>query len=144
MGAQAHRGTLEDPGSLRRGAAQADGVIHCAFDHDFSNYAASCEKDRRVVEATGAELAGSDHPLVITSTIGMGSPGHEELAREDVLNLGYPNPRQASEIAGAALLEAGVNLLVMRLPQAHDTLRQGLVSPMIDLARTKGVSAYVG
>lgn len=144
QGAQAHRGTLEEPDSLRRGAEQADGVIHCAFDHDFSNFLANCEKDSRVIAAIGAGLAGSDRPLLITSGTGMGDPGHGEPAREDVFNLEHPNPRKMSEIAGAELLQAGVNVSVMRLPQVHDPVRQGLISPLLDIARAKGVSAYVG
>jgi nucleoside-diphosphate-sugar epimerase len=143
-GAEAHLGKLEDPDSLRRGAAQADGVIHCAFDHDFSNFLANCEKDHRAIEALGAELAGSDRPLVITSGTGMGSPADGGLAREDVFNLEHPNPRTASEIAGAAQFAAGVNVSVMRLPQVHDPVKQGLITFLIDLAREKGVSAYVG
>ena len=143
IGAEAHHGTLEDPDSLRRGAAQADGVIHCAFDHDFSNFVANCEKDRRAIEALGAELAGSDRVLVITSGTGMGSPGHGQIAVEDVFNPDHPNPRRASELAGAALLEAGVNVAVVRLPQVHDPVKQGLISPLVDVARAKGVSAYV-
>jgi nucleoside-diphosphate-sugar epimerase len=143
-GAQAHRGTLEDPDSLRSGAAKADGVIHCAFDHDFSNFVANCEKDMRVIEAMGAALAGSDRPLVITSGTGMGSPGHGQLAREDIFSLEHPNPRKASEIAGAAQLAAGVNVSVVRLPQVHDTVKQGLITPLVQVAREKGVSAYVG
>jgi nucleoside-diphosphate-sugar epimerase len=143
-GAEAHLGTLEDPESLRRGAAEADGVIHCAFDHDFSNFMANCEKDRRAIEALGAGLAGSQRPLVITSGTGMGSPGHGELAREDVFNPDHPNPRRASEIAGAALLAGGVNLSVVRLPQVHDPVKQGLITPLVEVAREKGVSAYVG
>ncbi|WP_458094267.1 SDR family oxidoreductase [Roseomonas sp. WA12] len=144
MGAQAHRGALEDTDSLRRGVALADGVIHCAFDHDFPNFVANCEKDRRVIEAMGAELAGSDRPIVITSGIGLGDPGHGELAREDVFNPAHPNPRRTSEIAGAELLEAGVNVSIMRLSQIHDTFRQGLVTPMVNAARAKGISAYLG
>ncbi|CAN7251147.1 SDR family oxidoreductase [Caulobacter sp. LjRoot300] len=143
-GAQAHRGSLEDPGSLRAGAAQADGVIHCAFDHDFSNFAANCQKDSRAIEALGSALAGSDRPLVITSGTGMGAPGDGRPATEDVFNLDHPNPRSASEITGAAALEAGVNVSVMRLPQVHDPVRQGLVTYTVAIARQKGVSAYVG
>ena len=106
-GAEVHRGTLEDLESLRSGAAQADGVIHCAFDHDFSNFVANCEKDRRAIEALGAALDGSDRPLVITSGTGMGNAAHGQPATEDVFNRDHPNPRIASELAGAALLAAG-------------------------------------
>jgi nucleoside-diphosphate-sugar epimerase len=143
-GAEAHRGDLEDLDSLRRGAAGSDGVIHCAFDHDFSNFAANCEKDRRVIGALGAALAASDRPLVITSGTGMGTAVAGQPATEDVFNPDNPNPRSASELAGATILADGVNLSVMRLPQVHDTVKQGLITPLIELAREKGVSAYVG
>lgn len=143
-GAEVHHGTLEDPDSLGRGAAQADAVIHAAFDHDFSNFAANCEKDRRAIAALGAALLGSDRPLLITSGTGVGSGGHGEPASEDVFNAAHPNPRIASEQAGNALLEAGVNVSVMRLPQVHTPLRQGLVTPLVAIARDKGVVAYVG
>ncbi|MEA3116447.1 MAG: hypothetical protein QOG58_6246, partial [Caballeronia sp.] len=106
-GAEVHRGTLEDPESLRSGAAKADGVIHTAFDHDFSRFVENCEKDKRAIAALGAALAGSDRPLIITSGTGMGSGGQGQLATEDVCNLSQPNPRIASELAANVLLEAG-------------------------------------
>jgi nucleoside-diphosphate-sugar epimerase len=143
-GAQVHRGTLEDLDSLRAGAEQADAVIHTAFDHDFSNFIANCEKDRRVIEAMGSVLKGSDRPLIITSGTGVGDAGNGQPATEDVFNTDHPNPRIASELAGNAMLEAGVNLSVVRLPQVHDTLRQGLITPFIEISREKGVAAYVG
>ncbi len=143
-GASVHYGTLEDPGSLRSGVAKADGVIHAAFDHDFSNFAANCEKDRRAIEALGLELKGSDRPLVITSSTGLGSAGPGTPADEDVFNASYPNPRSASEVAGNAMLDQGVNVSVMRLPQVHDAEKQGLITPLVEIARAKGVSAYVG
>ncbi|WP_246793910.1 SDR family oxidoreductase [Burkholderia perseverans] len=143
-GAEVYRGTLEDPESLRRGAEQADGVIHTAFDHDFSRFAENCEKDKRAIAALGAALAGSDRPLVITSGTGMGSGEPGTLASEDVFNDSHPNPRIASEQAGHALLEAGINLSVVRLPQVHDPRRQGLITPLVTIAREKGKVAYVG
>ena len=142
-GAQVHRGNLDDPESLRSGAAQADGVIHLAFDHNFSNFAANCEKDRRAIEALAAALARSNRPLVITSGTGMGNAAPGQPATEDVFNAG-PNPRSASELAGAAASAAGVNVSVVRLPQVHDTLRQGLITPLIQVTRQKGVAAYLG
>ncbi|WP_186138147.1 SDR family oxidoreductase [Burkholderia gladioli] len=143
-GAEARHGTLEDPDSLSRGAAQADAVIHAAFDHDFSNFVANCEKDKRAIAALGSALNGSNRPLLITSGTGVGSGEHGEPASEDVFNTRHPNPRIGSEEAGNALLEAGVNVSVMRLPQVHNPYRQGLVSPLVAIARDKGVVAYVG
>jgi nucleoside-diphosphate-sugar epimerase len=143
-GAEVHRGILEDPESLRSGAANADGVIHTAFDHDFSKFVENCEKDKRAIAALGSALAGSYRPLIITSGTGMGSGQHGEPATEDVFNTSHPNPRIASELAGNALLEAGINVSVVRLPQVHNPFKQGLITPLIDIAREKGVLAYVG
>lgn len=143
-GAEVHRGTLEDPETLRDGAAQADAVIHAAFDHDFSRFVENCEKDGRAIEALGAALAGTNRPLVITSGTGMGSPDHGALAVEHVFNTSHPNPRIISEVTGAKLLQSGINVSVVRLPQVHDTRKQGLITPLIEIARQKGVSAYVG
>ena len=143
-GAEVHRGTLEDPESLRSGAAKADAVIHTAFDHDFSRFVENCEKDKRAIAALGSVLADSDRPLIITSGTGMGSGEHGQLATEDVFNVSHPNPRIASEVAGNALLEAGINVSVVRLPQVHNPFKQGLISPLVAIAREKGVSAFVG
>ena len=143
-GADVHRGTLEDLDSIHAGAASADAVIHTAFDHDFSNFVANCEKDRRVINTMGAALKGSDRPLIITSGTGIGDAGNEQPATEDVFNRNHGNPRIASELAGAALLESGIDVRVVRLPQVHDTEKQGLITPYIAIAREKGAVAYVG
>lgn len=143
-GAEVHRGQLEDLESLRSGAAQADAVIHTAFDHDFSNFVANCDKDGQVIRALGAALIGSDRPLLITSGTGMGNAGPDLVATESVFNPDHPNPRAASELAGAEMSAAGVAVSVIRLPQVHDTVKQGLITPLVDIARAKGISAYVG
>ncbi|WP_323122040.1 SDR family oxidoreductase [Burkholderia alba] len=143
-GADVHRGTLEDIESLRGGAEKADAVIHTAFDHDFSKFVENCEKDRRAIAALGAGLAGSGRPLVITSGTGMGGGRPGEPAIEDVFDAGHRNPRIASELAGHALLEQGINVSVVRLPQVHNPYRQGLITPLIALAREKGAVPYVG
>jgi nucleoside-diphosphate-sugar epimerase len=143
-GAEVHRGDLEDQGSLRSGAAASDGVIHCGFVHDFSRFAEVCEIDRRAIETLGGALAGSDRPLVITSGTGMGMAVPGQHATEDHYNPNHPNPRAASEIAAEAVAGRGVRVTVVRLPQVHNTEKQGLVTPAIAVAREKGVAAYVG
>ncbi len=143
-GAEPHRGDIADPDSLRQGAGQCDGVIHTAFDHDFSRFAENCRKDARVIEALGQALNGSDRPLIITSATPMGMLTPDRPAREDQFEPASPNPRVASEQAGERLLQAGVNVRVVRLSQIHDTVKQGLVSDVVALARRTGVSAYVG
>lgn len=144
MGVDVHRGTLEDPDSVRLGAEKAEAVIHTAFDHDFSRFVENCEKDGRVIRAIGEALKGSNRPLLITSGTGLGNAGPGRPGLEDVTNFDHPNPRVASELAGNELLEAGVNVSVMRLPQVHNTVKQGLISPLIEIARAKGSAAYVG
>jgi nucleoside-diphosphate-sugar epimerase len=143
-GVEPYFGTLEAPEGLAAAAAGADAVIHTAFDHDFSTFMANCEKDKRVIRALGGALAHTGKTLVITSGTGIGSAAPGTLATEDVVNLANPNPRVASEVAGLEMAEAGVKVVVMRLPQVHDTRRQGLVSPLIEITREKGVCAYIG
>jgi nucleoside-diphosphate-sugar epimerase len=143
-GVEVHSGTLEEPASLRLGAEKADAVIHTAFDHDFSRFVENCQKDGRAIRALGEALKGSNRPLVITSGTGMGNAELGKPATENVCNTEHPNPRVASELAGNVLLDAGINVSVMRLPQVHNTIKQGLISPLVAIAREKGVSAYLG
>ena len=144
-GAEVHRGSLDDIDSLKAGAVQADGVIHLAFKHDFSNFAANCEHDRRVVHALGSVLKGSDRPLIVTSGTGLARTVSGEPAKEDNTTIGADViPRGASEEAAAAVAAEGVNVSVMRLPQVHDPVRQGLISYAITIFREKGACAYIG
>lgn len=141
-GAAAHRGDLIDLDSLRRGAAAADAVIHTAFNHDFSRFAASCEDDRGVITALGDALAGSDRRLVVTS--GTALVAGKPLATETDAPSSH-HPRAASEQAAAALAERGVNVSVVRLPPSvHGEGDHGFVPLLITLARQKGLAAFVG
>ena len=142
-GAEVHRGSLEDLDSLGGGAAKSDGVIHCAFNNDFSKFKASNEQDSRAIDALSNELVGSDRPLVITSVVAMGVAAPGRLATEDYFDGNQANPLRATKKAGAAVADRGVNVSVVRLPQVHNTVKQGAVSYLIRAAREKGVSAYI-
>src|SRR6202789_2162880 len=141
-GAEVHRGDLEDLESLRSGAAKSDGVIHTAFIHDFSKFVEICEIDRRAIAALGDVLAGSDRPLIVTSGTGAAHTPGRLTTEDDAAN--SPIPRVASEQAAASVQAQGVRVSVMRLPQVHDPVKQGLISYLIAVAREKGASAYVG
>ena len=142
IGADIHRGSLEDLDSLRKGAAASDAVIHLGFVHDFSRFQENCEIDKRAIEALGSVLVGSNRPLIVTSGLaGLAAPG-QLTTEDDVIPSDFPFPR-VSEQTALSLVAKGVNASVMRLPQVHDTNKAGLVTYLIAVAREKGVSAYV-
>ena len=144
-GADVVMGSLKDVDGVKRAAAAADGVIHLAFNHDFSKFMENCEDDRRVVMALGSVLDGSDRPLIVTSgtLIANGAPGRSATEEDEALT-SKAHPRAASEEAARSLSEKGVNVSVVRLPQVHDTTRQGLITFAIAMAIEKGVCPYVG
>ncbi|MFZ1886788.1 MAG: SDR family oxidoreductase [Candidatus Binataceae bacterium] len=144
-GAEVHRGSLEDLASLKNGAAKSDAVIHLAFNHDFSNLKQNSDDDRKVIETLGEVVAGTDRPLVITSGTGLvrSNTGGAALETDDHVS-SAEFPRAASEEAADALIANGGRVMVMRLPQVHDTTKQGRVTYHIQKARQQGRVAYVG
>jgi nucleoside-diphosphate-sugar epimerase len=142
-GAQVHRGSIEDLDSLRSGASAADGVIHTAFNHDFSKWAENCENDRLAIEALGSALDGSDRPLVVTSGTGLvtrpdGRPAAEDDAPTSTV------PRIKSEEAANAMAARGVHVSVVRLPPSvHGDGDHGFVPTLVRIAREKRAAAYV-
>jgi len=143
-GVEVHRGDLEQPETLASGAAAADAVIHCAFDHNFATFFENTKKDERNIAAMGEALAGTKKPILITSGVGIGTPLNGGLATEDVLNPHHANPRIATELAGAALIARRIDVRTIRLPQVHDTTKAGLITPLIAEARRAGAVAYLG
>ena len=141
-GAEVHRGSLEDLESLRAGAAASDGVIHLAFIHDFSQFLTSVETDMRAIEAMGTALEGSGRPFVIAS----GTPGVDVghvATEQDMPDPSFP--RSAAAQLTLSLAERGVRSFVLRLPPSvHGAGDHGFIATLVDIARAKGVSGYVG
>lgn len=143
-GAKVHHGNLEDLDSLRSGARNSDGVIHTGFNHDFSKFKENCEKERVAVEALGSALAGSGRPLAITSGIGLLPPGRLG-TEEDIPASPNNNPRVASEEAAKAVGDRGVHVSIVRLPPSvHGEGDHGFVPILINMAREKVASVYIG
>jgi nucleoside-diphosphate-sugar epimerase len=144
-GAEVYRGSIAEPDSLKEGAARSDGVIHLAFNHDFSRFVQNCEDDRSVIQALGSVLAGSNRPLIVTSGTPIANTVPGESAKEDNPIVGsHVHPRAASEEAATAVAAQGGNVSVVRLPQVHDPVTQGLITPAIAIYREKGACAHVG
>ncbi len=136
-------GNLEDLDSLRQGAADSDGVIHLAFNHDFSQFEKNAADERNAIKAMAEVLQGSDRPLVVTSGTATAANVNGKPSTEESPTSSF-NPRAGTETVVKQFLDRGVNISVMRLSQIHDTRKQGLVPYLLAVARQKGVSAYVG
>ena len=142
-GAEVLHGNLQDLDSLRKGATGMDAVVNLAFNHDWSNFAQSAADELKAIEALGSALEPGKL-LVVTSGVGLtaGAPGHVRTEADPAIDM--PGIPRRPEHAARAVAERGVHVGIVRLPQVHDTHKQGLITPLIQMARDKGVSAYVG
>jgi nucleoside-diphosphate-sugar epimerase len=141
LGAEVHRGSLADLESLRSGAKHTDGTIHLAFIHDFSKFAENGQIDKQAIDAMGEVLAGSGKPFIVTSGTLSVAPGRVATETDPAT----PGSPRVSEIAGLSFAGRGVRAMAVRLPQVHGGEGKcGLVNWLLDIAREKGVSAYVG
>ena len=144
VGAEVRRGDLRDLESLRSGAEGMDAVVNLAFNHDdMSKFVESGRDERAAVDAMGSVLEPGKL-LVVTSGTGLssGGPGHLRLETDAPVSSAMA-PRQPEDTA-RAVAERGVRVGIVRLPQVHDTRKQGLVPYLTETARRKGISAYVG
>jgi nucleoside-diphosphate-sugar epimerase len=143
LGAKVRRGSLQDIESLKRGASDADGVIHLAFIHDFTKFAENGAIDKTAIEAMGDVLEGTNKPFIVTSGTGLVAPN--VLVTEEMRRDSSPHVPRMSEQAGLAYASRGVRAMAIRLPQVHGAAgKAGLISYLVDLARQKGAAAYVG
>jgi nucleoside-diphosphate-sugar epimerase len=139
------RGSLEDLESLKNGASKSDGVIHTAFVHDFSNFVACCQIDRRAIETIGSVLENTNHPFVIASGLAGLNPGG--IISEDIVNPTYtmPSPRIETERILLEMASRGIRTVSVRLPPTvHGPKDHGFIDQIIKVAKAKSVSAYVG
>jgi nucleoside-diphosphate-sugar epimerase len=144
-GVEVRRGDVGESEILAEAARVSDGVIHCAFGHDFSKYIQMGETDLRAVSAMAEALAGSDKPFVVTSGMTAGVYGRPCTEADPAQTEGLTSVRGRPEEAALAASQANVRSVVVRLPPSvHDVDRQGLVSMLIMMAGQTGVSAYVG
>jgi nucleoside-diphosphate-sugar epimerase len=143
LGAEIHRGDLQDLDSLRSGATGMDVVVNLAFSHDFSKYVQNAQDELKAIQAIGSVMKPGKL-LVVTSGVGLtnGAPGHVRTESDPPVDM--PSMPRRPEFAARAVADKGVHVAIVRLPQVHDTRRQGLVTVLIQTAREKGVSAYVG
>lgn len=133
-------GTLEDMEVLKQGASQADGIIHTAFIHDFTQYLKAGEVDRTAINAMGEVLTGTEKPIVVTSGM-LGLPSIDGFIREE--SSAENSPRTSESTALALATEKGVHASVIRLPPSvHDKGDKGFIPFIIAQARKHGVSAY--
>jgi nucleoside-diphosphate-sugar epimerase len=145
-GAEVIRGDVNDLERLRSVAEAADGVLHLAFNHDFSKLKQHSEEDRKIIETLGEILLGSDRSLIVASGTGVVDRVRTNVpaVESDDALASAAFPRAATEEAAAALVAKGGRVIVMRLSQVHDTRHQGRIAQHIKLARQKGWVAYVG
>jgi len=146
-GATTIRGDLADLGTLRAGAANADGVIHLAFANDFSSpaaLAAAVAEESAALAALGEELIDSDRPLVTVSGTPY-VPGRASTEADPLPTDGPVGGRSRSVMAVLDLASRGVRSTAVRLPRTvHNEGKGGFAGLLTEIARRTRVSGYPG
>jgi nucleoside-diphosphate-sugar epimerase len=148
LGAEVHRGDLDDLDGLREAVASADGVIHLAFKHEAmqaGDFESAIAADLAAIEVLGAALEGSDKPFVSTSgtlMLAFGGITDRPGTEQDAVQGG---PRVDAENAVVAMAQRGVRSSIVRLPPlVHSDLdHHGFGPTLIGIAGSTGVSGYV-
>jgi nucleoside-diphosphate-sugar epimerase len=143
-GAEVHRGDLEDTDSLQQGATATDGVIHTGFIHDFSRFKEVCDIDGRAIAALGSALAGTDKLMIATAGVALIASGRPATEQDAGSAASEAYPRMSEQAAASAAAQ-GARVSVVRLaPSVHGDGDHGFVPMLINIAREKGMSAYIG
>jgi nucleoside-diphosphate-sugar epimerase len=152
-GATVHRGDLDDPEGLAKAAADSDGVIHLAFQHELAfggNFTAAGAADRRAVETMGNALADSDRPFVLASGMiglaaGRVATENDGLVASPEVRANPAGRRAATALLTLSLRGIGVRSSVLRFaPTVHGDGDNGFVATLVGIARQRGVAGYVG
>jgi nucleoside-diphosphate-sugar epimerase len=144
-GAHAHRGDIDDLDSLRAGAESADGVIHLAFKHDFSDYAGAGRTERAVIETFGDVLADSNRPFLFASGLAILGDGSDLTEHDRSPYVGPDTPRGGGEQLALSFADRGIRSVALRFaPTVHGDGDHGFMSVLVATAREKGAAGYVG
>jgi nucleoside-diphosphate-sugar epimerase len=142
-GAEAYRGSLDEPSSFLDGVNQCDGVIHLGYNHDFSRMQEAAATDRKVVEAIGSVLKETNRPFVVAGGVLGLAPGH--VASENDQSDPSVHPRIANVAYALSLADEGVRSACVRFaPTVHGKGDHGFIATLVAIARDKGASGYIG
>jgi nucleoside-diphosphate-sugar epimerase len=144
-GATALRGSLDDPDGLAKAAADAEGVIHLAFKHDFTDYAGAGRTEHAAVTRMLESLEGSERPFLLASGLGSGVSGRPVTEEDPSPFHGADSMRGGSENLALSFADRGVRPVALRFaPTVHGFRDHGFTATLARIAKQRGAAGYIG